>query len=127
MAKKIFTTIVFIIILLWVNKVNASEQKTPVNLESTPIFPPLEIEKEGAWREVSLEKHTADNSIIYEIDKNILNANNIHIGEEFRDERILRIIKNGYQIKAPSDIETKSMDDAYAATRLAIDCVLNRL
>lgn len=127
MTKKIFTAIIFIIILFGINKVNAVEQKIPINLESTPIFPPIEIQKDGVWKEVNLEKHTADNSIIYEIDKNILKQNNINIGEEFRDERILRIIKNGYEIKAPADIETKNMEDAYAATRLAMDCALNRL
>ena len=49
---------------------------------------------------------------------------NVNVKEIIKDERVWRIIKNGYPYKTIQELNVETIDDAYFATMQSINCVL---
>ena len=125
MTRRILIIFIFTLIIFGMSKTLAVELDEINNSKIEAIIPILEMKKADTWEEVKLEKYTSDKSIIYKLENNSKNIKTTQ--EESKDARILRIIKNGYQIKTPADIGTAYIEDAYTATKLAIESILNRI
>lgn len=117
MTKKILMLVVFVLMLLWINIVQANTLNKQLDIQTDKLLPILEIKKGDIWEELNLEKYTLDKAIIYKIEDEKVNIK--------QDERILRIIRNGYMFKSPNDIGVEDLEDAYMVTKLSIDCIIN--
>ncbi len=128
MTKKIFIILVFVLALFSIQKTYAMtisdkvEIKTKEELENA-----IETNQDGVWEDLKISKYNDSNEIIYKLGNNADTSNSITISEQIQDDAIITILANGYHKKSIQEIDVDNKNDAYIATKIALDCVKNNI
>ena len=123
MTKKIFIILVITIALFSIQKSYAMTEKDNINLEGEEKLETLiEVNEEGKWKDLEISKYSENNGIIYKLGNNEVNTN-MTISEEIKNTAIITILANGYSKKDAQTLGVSNSNDAYIATKIALDCV----
>ena len=121
MTKKIFIILAIAIALFSIQKTYAVTEKDEINLEGEEKLETLIEVNEEEWKDLEIFKYSEDNGIIYKLGSNEGNTN-ITISDEIQDTAIITILANGYSKKDAQTLGVSNSNDAYIATKIALDC-----
>ena len=122
MTKKIFIIFVIVIALFSIQKIYAMTENDNINLEENEQLETLiEINERGKWEDLEVLKYSENNGIIYKLGNNKGNTN-MNISDEIQDTSIITILANGYREKDTQISGITNSNDAYIATKIALDC-----
>ena len=121
MTKKIFIILVIAIALFGIQKTYAVTEKDEINLEGEEKLETLIEVNEEEWKDLEIFKYSENNGIIYKLGNSEENTD-MTISEEIQDTAIITILSNGYRGKDAKTSGITNSNDAYIATKIALDC-----
>ena len=128
--KKKVTIIAFILILFCISKVQAFSDGNTIKRTEEKLEDLIETktsEDEDTWKFIDAKKYTEENNnmIIYKIGNEEASEEETYLQYLTYDQKIKRIIKNGYKEKDPNEYGLSNENDLYLATKIALDCLEN--
>lgn len=124
MTKKILIIFTFILVWIGVTKVNALTTNEKIESEEKTLMSLIDIYEGNTWKHLNIKQYNKDNLIIFRLGDNTESQiDGVIVGNDITELRKLRILKNGYKAKAPLELGVFNNDDAYTATKIALDIV----
>ena len=120
MAKKFFLTFIFVLFILGITNVQAITSNSTI-IADTENLDKLIINK-STGEYLKSVKYKRPNVVIFEKGDNQNTTDVIKVGRSYEDEKVMRIIKNGYNLDNIRPLNIEEQDDLYIATKIAIDC-----
>lgn len=127
MKKKKILVFTLILLVLGITKVQAVEMENEIKAEEEKIETLIEMKQEGEWRDLEIEKYNKYDILIYKVGTNKSSGEPITISNKYNNDSIFRIVENGYNKSLLNEMGVVNDDDAYTATKIAIDCVFNKV
>ncbi len=125
MKNKTLIVLTLILLLSVVTKVQAIEGGQEINPKEEKIETLIEIKEGDIWKDLEVSKYNQSDMLIYKVGTHERSANPILISHQYNNEKLLRIVKNGYQERSTTELGLTNENDAYIATKIAIDCVFD--
>lgn len=125
MIKKVFMIFAFILFVFGITKVQAVSKGDVIKPKVKELEKLIQTNISGKWEYLKVEEYSANGMPIYKIGNKEEIVDTLIIDDEKGDKKLKNIIKSGYKSKSLLELGVDTDEDAYIATKIAIDCIYN--
>lgn len=125
MRKKVFILFICLLLAFPITKVEAIMVNEIIIPQVKTLEKMIKTDVNGTLEYLESKRYIDSDVLIYEIGNTSGIVNNIVVGKEQQNDKIIKIIKEANSDDALLNFSTKNTDDLYIATQIAIDCIQN--